>query len=346
MAAASAALVATAAIAGGAGAAGDLSRQTPIEVTVELGKPGQHVFVPNRLRFETGKLYKLILTNPSNDPHYFTSHAFTQLIFTRKVQVTQMRDGKRDACRVQGRDPRDRGLSRIQRRIVLRAGRDRPRHRSRNAASAAATAKPTKTTAWSAKSSSNSKAEPACEPRVEISGASMRRSSRCPEATRALQRQAEAQGPRTSKKATTERGISRDEAERRAWATVNKESGGGNKSGSGRGKPDNRSSSRRAVGSVGARRRDVRQRRVPIGEKGGGDAQASRGVPLARLFRASVGRRGSPNPGPRCGYSPVLLLHQGNSTAALDACSRTQPLDARVPSCATAVVPWMAKWPL
>lgn len=34
------------------------------------------------------------------------------------------------------------------------------------------------------------------------------------------------------------RGISEKEAERRAWATVNKESGGGNKSGSGRGKPD------------------------------------------------------------------------------------------------------------
>jgi len=89
-----AAMMATATTVGGAGAAGDLSRQTPIEITVELGKPGQHVFAPNRLRFETGKLYKLILTNTSNDPHYFTSHAFTQLIFTRKVQVTQMRDGK------------------------------------------------------------------------------------------------------------------------------------------------------------------------------------------------------------------------------------------------------------
>jgi uncharacterized cupredoxin-like copper-binding protein len=74
--------------------AGDLSRQDPIEVKVELGKPGTHAFVPNRLRFETGKLYKLVLSNPSNDPHYFTSHAFSQLIFTRKVQVTQMRDGK------------------------------------------------------------------------------------------------------------------------------------------------------------------------------------------------------------------------------------------------------------
>jgi uncharacterized cupredoxin-like copper-binding protein len=78
----------------GAQAAGDLSRQEPISVTVELGKPGQHVFVPNRLRFETGKLYKLVLTNPSNEAHYFTSDAFTQLIFTRKVQVVQRRDGK------------------------------------------------------------------------------------------------------------------------------------------------------------------------------------------------------------------------------------------------------------
>ena len=74
--------------------AGDLSRQNPIEVTVELGKPGQHVFVPSTLKFETGKLYKLILRNPSEDPHYFTSDAFTQMIFTRKVQVTQQRDGK------------------------------------------------------------------------------------------------------------------------------------------------------------------------------------------------------------------------------------------------------------
>ena len=36
-----------------------------------------------------------------------------------------------------------------------------------------------------------------------------------------------------------EKGISEDEAERRAWATVNKQTGGGNKpGGSGRGKPD------------------------------------------------------------------------------------------------------------
>ena len=41
------------------------------------------------------------------------------------------------------------------------------------------------------------------------------------------------------------RGVSKKEAESRAWATVNKESGGGNKSGSGRGKKDNTSSSRK-----------------------------------------------------------------------------------------------------
>ncbi len=37
-----------------------------------------------------------------------------------------------------------------------------------------------------------------------------------------------------------ERGISEEEAERRAWATVNKSSGGGKKSGSGRGKTTNK----------------------------------------------------------------------------------------------------------
>lgn len=39
------------------------------------------------------------------------------------------------------------------------------------------------------------------------------------------------------------RGTSKKEAERRAWATVNKETGGGKKSGSGRGKKKSTSSS-------------------------------------------------------------------------------------------------------
>ncbi|MBT1159432.1 plasmid stabilization protein [Aminobacter anthyllidis] len=54
-----------------------------------------------------------------------------------------------------------------------------------------------------------------------------------------------------------ESGVSSDEAERRAWATVNKDSGGGNKSGSGRGKPDTNTSAKRggkAGGEASARR--------------------------------------------------------------------------------------------
>jgi len=49
-----------------------------------------------------------------------------------------------------------------------------------------------------------------------------------------------------------ERGTSEDEAERIAWATVNKESGGGNRSGSGRGVPDTNVSAKRGGKRGGA----------------------------------------------------------------------------------------------
>ncbi len=42
-----------------------------------------------------------------------------------------------------------------------------------------------------------------------------------------------------------DRGVSKKEAARRAWATVNKESGGGKKSGSGRGRKENHEASRK-----------------------------------------------------------------------------------------------------
>lgn len=48
------------------------------------------------------------------------------------------------------------------------------------------------------------------------------------------------------------RGVPKAEAERRAWATVNKESGGGRKSGSGRGKPRSTVSARKG-GRIGGR---------------------------------------------------------------------------------------------
>jgi plasmid stabilization system protein ParE len=49
------------------------------------------------------------------------------------------------------------------------------------------------------------------------------------------------------------RGVSSKEAARRAWATVNKESGGGKKSGSGRGKRESNASSRKGGRTGGSR---------------------------------------------------------------------------------------------
>ena len=48
------------------------------------------------------------------------------------------------------------------------------------------------------------------------------------------------------------RGVGKTEAERRAWATVNAETGGGKKSGSGRGKPENHAPSRKGGRKGGA----------------------------------------------------------------------------------------------
>ncbi|BBO35688.1 plasmid stabilization protein [Lacipirellula parvula] len=49
-----------------------------------------------------------------------------------------------------------------------------------------------------------------------------------------------------------ERGDSAKTAKRKAWATVNKDSGGGNKSGSGRGKPDTNESAKKGGRKGGA----------------------------------------------------------------------------------------------
>ncbi len=59
-----------------------------IEVNVSVGtEDGQMKFVPDTLTFERGNYYKLVITNPSSDDHYFTSDAFATHIFTRKVEV-------------------------------------------------------------------------------------------------------------------------------------------------------------------------------------------------------------------------------------------------------------------
>jgi plasmid stabilization system protein ParE len=58
------------------------------------------------------------------------------------------------------------------------------------------------------------------------------------------------------------RGVSEGEAERRAWATVNKETGGGKKSGSGRGKRINTAPSRKGgkLGGAASAKRPARAR--------------------------------------------------------------------------------------
>jgi plasmid stabilization system protein ParE len=51
------------------------------------------------------------------------------------------------------------------------------------------------------------------------------------------------------------RGTSKKEAERRAWATVNKETGGGKKSGSGRGMKESKASSRKGGRKGGGKKK-------------------------------------------------------------------------------------------
>jgi plasmid stabilization system protein ParE len=80
-----------------------------------------------------------------------------------------------------------------------------------------------------------------------------------------------------------ERGTPADEAKRRAWATVNKESGGGNKSGSGRGKKDTNVSSRKG-GRLGGRASANR----PAAERSASAKKAAR----TRKRNAAVARTG------------------------------------------------------
>ena len=72
------------------------------------------------------------------------------------------------------------------------------------------------------------------------------------------------------------RGVGTKEAERRAWATVNKETGGGNKSGAGRGVPDTNVSAKRG-GKIGGPR--------------GGKASANRPAARSRSAKKAAATR-------------------------------------------------------
>ena len=73
-----------------------------------------------------------------------------------------------------------------------------------------------------------------------------------------------------------ERGVSSKEAAKRAWATVNKESGGGKKSGSGRGKKENRSASKKG-GKKGGKKagKKTKAAKKKSGKKKGGRKESS-----------------------------------------------------------------------
>jgi plasmid stabilization system protein ParE len=63
-----------------------------------------------------------------------------------------------------------------------------------------------------------------------------------------------------------DKGVSSKEAAARAWATVNKESGGGKKSGSGRGKKENRSASKKG-GKKGGKKAGKKKAAKKSGKK-------------------------------------------------------------------------------
>jgi uncharacterized cupredoxin-like copper-binding protein len=66
----------------------DLLRQPATEITVSLGNTANELkFFPDRLEFTAGKRYKLRLTNPSPQKHYFTAKDFADVIWTQKVEA-------------------------------------------------------------------------------------------------------------------------------------------------------------------------------------------------------------------------------------------------------------------
>lgn len=67
---------------------GDLARQPAIEVAVSLGNTANELkFIPNNFEFEAGRRYKLVLTNPSGQKHYFTAKDFADASWSQKVDA-------------------------------------------------------------------------------------------------------------------------------------------------------------------------------------------------------------------------------------------------------------------
>jgi plasmid stabilization system protein ParE len=109
------------------------------------------------------------------------------------------------------------------------------------------------------------------------------------------------------------RGVSKGEAERRAWATVNKMSGGGKKSGSGRGRKTNKAPARKggkkggasrkrsAAKKTGARKSAAKRSggRKSTGRKSGARKSSGRKSGARKSGRKSTGRKSSARKGGR-----------------------------------------------
>lgn len=64
----------------------DLTKQPVIDISVSLSNSSNELkFIPERLTFESGKRYKLVLSNPSAMKHYFTSKDFADAIWTQNI---------------------------------------------------------------------------------------------------------------------------------------------------------------------------------------------------------------------------------------------------------------------
>jgi uncharacterized cupredoxin-like copper-binding protein len=72
----------------GAAIAVPISVPATAEIQVHLGTADNQLkFVPDRLEFEAGRRYKLVLDNPSAQKHYFTAKDFADGSWTQKVDA-------------------------------------------------------------------------------------------------------------------------------------------------------------------------------------------------------------------------------------------------------------------
>lgn len=68
--------------------ASNLAKQKPVEVNVSLSnEDGALRFFPDQLQFQSGKRYRLVLTNTSPQKHYFTAKDFADAIWSQKVDA-------------------------------------------------------------------------------------------------------------------------------------------------------------------------------------------------------------------------------------------------------------------